>query len=166
MNLIQLTKAKKVPFSNFEEKKKSTFCIFATIFFCFCFFASASIYESLKRRAISLATFLNTLEGVSCNHSEGAMYLFPQIRLPPKVVEEARSINKQPDTFYCLQLLENTGKLQKCWCLAQIYLLPISIRIFSMLMLCLAQFYLLPIPQFGYFQLNVLFASFSEFNLI
>ena len=80
------------------------------------------------------------------------MYLFPQIRLPPKVVEEARSINKQPDTFYCLQLLENTGKLQKCWCLAQIYLLPISIRIFSMLMLCLAQIYLLPIPQFGYFQ--------------
>jgi aspartate/methionine/tyrosine aminotransferase len=33
----------------------------------------------LKRRATKLAAFLNTLEGYSCNHSEGAMYLFPQV---------------------------------------------------------------------------------------
>jgi alanine transaminase len=29
------------------------------------------IYESLKRRAVKLSTFFNTLEGVSCNPAHG-----------------------------------------------------------------------------------------------
>ncbi|GAM23260.1 hypothetical protein SAMD00019534_064350 [Acytostelium subglobosum LB1] len=68
-----------------------------------------AIYNSLKRRANLLATALNSLEGVTCNAPEGAMYAFPQIRLPPKAVEEAKQNGKQPDAHYCIQLLEATG---------------------------------------------------------
>eukprot|EP01132_Coremiostelium_polycephalum_P004831 gene4831-6021_t len=67
------------------------------------------IFESLKRRALLLNKALNSLEGVSCNPSEGAMYSFPQIRLPQKAVDYAKSIGKQPDTYYCISLLEATG---------------------------------------------------------
>jgi hypothetical protein len=68
-----------------------------------------TIYQSLKRRAEKLAGFLNTLDGMTCNRSEGAMYLFPQVRLPAKAIEEAKRLGKVPDTYYALQLLENTG---------------------------------------------------------
>lgn len=39
----------------------------------------------------------------------GAMYSFPQIRLPPKAIEAAKQAGKVPDVFYCLKLLEATG---------------------------------------------------------
>lgn len=39
----------------------------------------------------------------------GAMYSFPQIRLPPKAIEDAKKAGKVPDVFYCLKLLEATG---------------------------------------------------------
>ena len=68
-----------------------------------------NIYESLKRRAQKLTQFLNSLEGMSCNPAEGAMYAFPQIYLPPKAVQAARAAGKQPDAFYCLELLGSAG---------------------------------------------------------
>ncbi|KAM9958137.1 hypothetical protein ACTFIW_013117 [Dictyostelium discoideum] len=68
-----------------------------------------NIYESLKKRANLLTNALNSLDGVTCNPSEGAMYAFPQIRLPSKAVEYANSIGKAPDAYYCIQLLEATG---------------------------------------------------------
>lgn len=37
------------------------------------------------------------------------MYLFPQIRLPPKAIEAAKQAKRAPDAFYCMQLLEKTG---------------------------------------------------------
>lgn len=37
------------------------------------------------------------------------MYSFPQIRLPPKAIEDAKKAGKVPDVFYCLKLLEATG---------------------------------------------------------
>jgi alanine transaminase len=67
------------------------------------------ILESLKRRAIKLADALNKLEGVTCNPAEGAMYVFPQIRLPKGAVQAAEEESLPPDTFYCLKLLEATG---------------------------------------------------------
>jgi len=68
-----------------------------------------AIYSSLKRRAQKLTTFLGTLEGVTCNPAEGAMYAFPQIRLPAKAVKEAESKGKRPDDFYAISLLDATG---------------------------------------------------------
>jgi len=67
------------------------------------------IYESLKRRAIKLSAFLNTLEGVTCNTAQGAMYAFPQIRLSSKAMQAAKSVGKEPDNFYSLSMLEETG---------------------------------------------------------
>merc|ERR1719428_1728722 len=37
------------------------------------------IFQSLQRRALKLVNGLNSLEGVSCNASSGAMYAFPKI---------------------------------------------------------------------------------------
>jgi len=37
------------------------------------------------------------------------MYLFPKINLPPKAVEAAKKAGKNPDDFYCLELLDSTG---------------------------------------------------------
>jgi aspartate/methionine/tyrosine aminotransferase len=34
----------------------------------------------------------NSLEGVTCNFTEGAMYSFPQLRLPEKVLTTTTSL--------------------------------------------------------------------------
>ncbi|ELR24802.1 alanine aminotransferase, mitochondrial, putative [Acanthamoeba castellanii str. Neff] len=66
-------------------------------------------FESLKKRAGLLATALNQLEGVTCNPAEGAMYLFPRIRLPQRAIDEAKRLCRAPDVFYCFALLDATG---------------------------------------------------------
>lgn len=37
------------------------------------------------------------------------MYLFPQLRLPQKAIDAAKSVNTAPDGFYARRLLEATG---------------------------------------------------------
>ncbi|KAK9868168.1 hypothetical protein WJX84_007601 [Apatococcus fuscideae] len=64
---------------------------------------------SLIRRAHIMTDGFNKLEGVTCNFTEGAMYSFPRIRLPPKAIQAAKEAGKPADTFYCLALLEATG---------------------------------------------------------
>jgi aspartate/methionine/tyrosine aminotransferase len=56
-----------------------------------------------------LVDVFNTMEGVSCNKAEGAMYLFPTVTIPEKAIEEAKRQGKTPDTFYSLEMLEKTG---------------------------------------------------------
>eukprot|EP00127_Corallochytrium_limacisporum_P007234 Clim_evm7s244 gene=Clim_evmTU7s244 len=68
-----------------------------------------AILTSLKRRAELLVETFNSLEGMSCQRSAGAMYTFPKIKLPQKAIEEADRQGKAPDTLYCLELLKNTG---------------------------------------------------------
>ena len=68
-----------------------------------------SIFDSLKRRANSLVKGLNEIDGMSCNPSEGAMYAFPRVQLPPKAIDEAKKKDMTPDTMYALSLLEETG---------------------------------------------------------
>lgn len=46
----------------------------------------ADTLASLRRRAHMMTDGFNALEGVTCNFTEGAMYSFPQLHLPPKVV--------------------------------------------------------------------------------
>lgn len=67
------------------------------------------IFNTLKHRANVLYEAFKTMEGVSCQEPEGAMYLFPQIALPPKAIAEAKRLNEVPDEFYCLEMLEETG---------------------------------------------------------
>ncbi|KAG0080328.1 hypothetical protein BGZ90_012696 [Linnemannia elongata] len=68
-----------------------------------------AIYFSLIKRAKKLEEMFNSLEGCTCNSADGAMYLFPQIRLSNKAVAAAEVAGKAPDQFYCMALLEATG---------------------------------------------------------
>lgn len=56
-----------------------------------------------------LATGLNAIDGMTCNPSEGAMYAFPRVELPPKALDEAAVMEQTPDSLYALSLLEETG---------------------------------------------------------
>ena len=51
----------------------------------------------------------NSMEGVTCNKAEGAMYLFPRLRLPRKAIEAADAAKTAPDAFYAKRLLHATG---------------------------------------------------------
>lgn len=53
-----------------------------------------SILGSLKQRAEILVAALNTLEGVTCNTAEGALYAFPRVSLPARAVETATSMGE------------------------------------------------------------------------
>ncbi|XP_057291667.1 alanine aminotransferase 2-like isoform X2 [Hydractinia symbiolongicarpus] len=68
-----------------------------------------AVLSSLKARAEVVFNALNKIEGVSCNPLSGAMYAFPQIHLPEKAINKAKSLKQEPDFFYCLALLEQTG---------------------------------------------------------
>ncbi|KAI1319846.1 hypothetical protein EDD11_002840 [Mortierella claussenii] len=68
-----------------------------------------AIYHSLIKRAHKLEETFSALEGCTCNSADGAMYLFPQIRLPKKAIEAAEKADKAPDEFYCMAMLEATG---------------------------------------------------------
>lgn len=65
--------------------------------------------DSLRRRAQMVTDGWNSLEGVTCNITEGAMYSFPNISIPPKAQEAAKAKGKTADFLYCLELLEETG---------------------------------------------------------
>ncbi|KAL8170776.1 hypothetical protein V2J09_022580 [Rumex salicifolius] len=67
------------------------------------------ILSSLARRAKTLEDAFNSLEGITCNKTEGAMYLFPRIHLPQKAIKAAKSTNTAPDAFYARCLLHETG---------------------------------------------------------
>jgi len=67
------------------------------------------VLSGLKERALLVSEILNKIEGVTCNHVEGAMYAFPKIEIPQKAIEHAKSLDLEPDMFYCLELLNSTG---------------------------------------------------------
>merc|ERR1712182_125965 len=68
-----------------------------------------AILSSLKRRSRKLVAALNELEGVTCNEAQGAMYAFPQIRLPAKALAAAQAEGRKGDQFYSMELLKATG---------------------------------------------------------
>lgn len=56
-----------------------------------------------------MASAFNSLENVTCNDAQGALYLFPHIKLPEKAIEAATKAGKSPDDFYALEMLAATG---------------------------------------------------------
>lgn len=68
-----------------------------------------TIYEKLKRRALKLQQAFLTMTDMTCRESQGAMYLFPKLALPQKLVEHARLLSKEPDEIYAMELLNATG---------------------------------------------------------
>ncbi len=69
----------------------------------------SGVLESLRRRSTKLVAALNRLEDVTCNACDGAMYAFPQLRLPARAVKAAKDRGVTPDTLYALELLDATG---------------------------------------------------------
>ena len=67
------------------------------------------IFESLKRRAKALVDGLNKIDGIECQPTQGAMYAFPAVKIPPKAIQAAKESGQTPDALYALSLLEETG---------------------------------------------------------
>mmetsp|Transcript_7657 Transcript_7657/g.14004 ORF Transcript_7657/g.14004 Transcript_7657/m.14004 type:complete len:621 (+) Transcript_7657:221-2083(+) len=67
------------------------------------------IFESLRRRANALVQGLNKIDGIECQPTQGAMYAFPSVKMPPKAIEAAKEKGQTPDLFYAMSLLEETG---------------------------------------------------------
>lgn len=63
-------------------------------------------FSSLEQ---TLEDALNSLEGITCNKAEGAMYLFPRLHLPSKAIKAAEEAKTAPDAFYARRLLAATG---------------------------------------------------------
>ncbi|KAF4526649.1 hypothetical protein B566_EDAN015200 [Ephemera danica] len=68
-----------------------------------------AVLDSLKLRAKMVADTFNSIEGITCNPVQGAMYAFPQIRLPDKAIAKAKEAGQCADVYYAFQLLETTG---------------------------------------------------------
>ncbi|KAL5225370.1 hypothetical protein ABZP36_012009 [Zizania latifolia] len=68
-----------------------------------------NILSSLSRCAEAMVSTFNSLEGMSCSKAEGAISVFPSVRLPPQAISAAEAMNTEPDAFYALRLLESTG---------------------------------------------------------
>lgn len=71
------------------------------------------IWASLKRRAVKMQRALAAMSGVECNEAAGAMYLFPRLHLPERLIEHAQLLGRQPDDLYAMDLLNATGIV--CW---------------------------------------------------
>uniref|UniRef100_A0ACD5XSB1 Uncharacterized protein n=1 Tax=Avena sativa TaxID=4498 RepID=A0ACD5XSB1_AVESA len=68
-----------------------------------------SILSSLAKRAKTLEKAFSSLEGVTCNRIEGAIYLFPRIHLPAAAIKAAKTEGVSPDIFYACRLLNDAG---------------------------------------------------------
>lgn len=68
-----------------------------------------SIHQTLLERSRKMADKFNQLEGIQCGEAQGALYLFPSIKLPKKAIEKAKEEKRKPDEYYCLRLLDATG---------------------------------------------------------
>jgi len=69
----------------------------------------AGTLASYADRAKLVADTLNSIEGISCNTVQGAMYAFPNITLPEKSITAAAEAGQPADVFYAFNLLESTG---------------------------------------------------------
>ncbi|KAI6658726.1 hypothetical protein LOD99_10939 [Oopsacas minuta] len=71
------------------------------------------ISSALRRKSQLVHELLNSLNGITMNRLTGSMYAFPKIFLPKGFIEYVKNNEKivirNPDEYYCLLLLENTG---------------------------------------------------------
>lgn len=70
---------------------------------------TTAIQQKMNENAQKLVESFKRLSSISSTEAEGAMYLYPKVELPRRAVEAAQKAGKEPDTFYCLQLLEKAG---------------------------------------------------------
>lgn len=63
------------------------------------------VLGQLKEKADLVAETFNSLEGMSCNPVQGAMYAFPQIKMPQAAIEAAKVITN----YWTFQVLRMIG---------------------------------------------------------
>uniref|UniRef100_UPI00358EF1D1 alanine aminotransferase 2-like n=1 Tax=Myxine glutinosa TaxID=7769 RepID=UPI00358EF1D1 len=68
-----------------------------------------TVLNNLALKAQLVEETFNTVPGIHCNPVQGAMYSFPRLDLPSRAVEAAKKCGQDPDMFYCMRLLEETG---------------------------------------------------------
>ncbi|KAH8292731.1 hypothetical protein KR018_009374, partial [Drosophila ironensis] len=68
-----------------------------------------AVLSALKERAELVHKTLSSFEGYKVNPVQGAMYVFPQVEIPPKAIEAAKAKGMEPDVFYAFELLETSG---------------------------------------------------------
>lgn len=66
---------------------------------------TSTTLDNLKSRSQIMSDRFNALPGMSCQPADGAMYLFPQIDMPQRAIEEAKKRGKEADVMYALDLL-------------------------------------------------------------
>lgn len=69
----------------------------------------AAVLKSLSERALMIEKTFNSIPGMKCNIVQGAMYAFPEVKIPEKAIAKAKSLGQAPDVFYAFQLLEQSG---------------------------------------------------------
>ena len=56
-----------------------------------------------------MENYLNEMTNINTQPVQGAMYAFPSINLSQKCIQKAEQAGMEPDTYYCMELLKNTG---------------------------------------------------------
>lgn len=69
----------------------------------------ANILNELKERSILLTEELNKVPGIHCERPQGAMYIFPNVTVPQKFVDEAKKLGKAVDFLWAKYMLEQAG---------------------------------------------------------
>ncbi|KAK9869462.1 hypothetical protein WA026_003217 [Henosepilachna vigintioctopunctata] len=69
----------------------------------------SKILNTFKEKARLVKETFDSIEGISCNPVQGAMYAFPQIHFPPKFIDEAKKQSREPDDLYTVRLVDETG---------------------------------------------------------
>ncbi|XP_068614427.1 alanine aminotransferase 1-like [Brachionichthys hirsutus] len=59
---------------------------------------------------------INGLPNFCCQAVEGGTFTFPRLHLPPKAIQRAKDMGLEPDTFYCIRLLEEAGLMASPGC--------------------------------------------------
>ncbi|XP_038652415.1 alanine aminotransferase 2-like [Scyliorhinus canicula] len=70
-----------------------------------------SIQGKMIANADLTEEMFNSVPGMCCQPISSGVYAFPRIEIPAKAIEEAKLRHQEPDLFYCLKLLEETGHL-------------------------------------------------------
>ncbi|KAK3086013.1 hypothetical protein FSP39_012147 [Pinctada imbricata] len=68
-----------------------------------------TVLGQLKEKAGMVSSTFNSMDRITCNEVQGAMYAFPFIHLTDSAVAEAKRRGMAVDAMYCYELLENTG---------------------------------------------------------
>ncbi|KAG6454716.1 hypothetical protein O3G_MSEX008826 [Manduca sexta] len=70
----------------------------------------SDVHQTLTERTNTAYETFNSIPGYFCNPIDGSMFAYPRISMPESAQLAAREVNMSPDEFYCLRLLEETGK--------------------------------------------------------